>query len=102
MPPLPSPAGPSARSCTWVRAVPNTDTGWVENGLRAALRRSVWGASVDERFNVSQQCALAVPKANHFLDCIKRNTILPLYPALERLHLEYCVQFWSPQIKKDV
>ena len=56
-----------------------------------------------------QQCPLATQKANCILGFIKRSVasrtrevILPFYSVLVRPHLEYDIQMWRPQHKRNM
>ena len=55
------------------------------------------------------QCLEAANRANRILGFIARNfhykgkeVMLPLYKSIVRPHLEYCIQFWNPQLRGDI
>ena len=67
------------------------------------------GVVIDMGSKQAAQCQAAIGKANMVLGCIWRGIIykskevvLTLYRNFVRAHPEYCVKFWSPQLRKDI
>lgn len=97
---------PSAKSYSWVVAVPGTPTGWEEKWLRTTLwkdlgvmvvKNSTWAIRVHSqprKPNVSWAASRGVRAAG------QGRRFCP--SALVRLHPEYCSQLWCPQHKKDI
>ena len=66
------------------------------------------GVITQSNLKVDKQCVKAARTANSVLGMIRRSfinkgvdIILPLYKYLVRSRLEYCVEAWSPFLRKD-
>ena len=65
-----------------------------------------FGVTFSADVKVSEQCGIAASKENQILRLIRRTItykekqlIVPLYKAIVRPHLEYCIQAWRPYHK---
>ena len=77
--------------------------------LSTTVKEKDLGVTMNANMKVSEQCRIAVSKGNQVLGMIRRNIsykdkslIVPLYKAIVRPHLEYCIQAWSPYLRKDI
>ncbi|MGL5754740.1 MAG: RNA-directed DNA polymerase [Paraclostridium sp.] len=67
------------------------------------------GVVMTADFKWEKQCLYAAARARKelfrlkgVLSCKKTEVFIPLYKAIVRPHLEYCVQAWSPYLQKDI
>ena len=77
--------------------------------LGTTVKEKDLGVTMSADMKVSEQCGIAASKGNQILGLIRRNItykgkklIIPLYKAIVRPHLEYCIQAWRPYRKKDI
>ena len=89
----------------------NTSTHYEMGGtiLSKTVKEKDLGVTMNANMKVSEQCRIAASKGNQVLGMIRRNItykdnslIVPLYKAIVRPHLEYCIQAWSPYLRKDI
>ena len=82
---------------------------WVVSLLVTHESERDLGVMVQSDLKVDQQCCKAADEANRKLGMIKRgfknktrDVMLPLYKAMVRPHLDYCIQAWRPYLRKDI
>ena len=77
--------------------------------LSKTVKEKDLGVTMNANMKLSEQCRIAASKGNQVLGMIRwnitykeKNLIIPLYKAIVRPHLEYCIQAWTPHLRKDV
>ena len=87
--------------------VPGVNYKMGDTVLGTTVKEKDLGVTISADMKVSEQCGIAASKGNQILGLIRRNItykgkklIIPLYKAIVRPHLEYCIQAWRPYRKK--
>ena len=77
--------------------------------LTKTVKEKDLGVTMNCNMKVSEQCRIAASKGNQVLGMIRRiitykekSLIVPLYKAIFRPNLEYCIQAWNPHLRKDI
>ena len=77
--------------------------------LSKTVKEKDLGVTMNANMKQSEQCRIAASKGNQVLGMIRRNLtdkenslIVPLYKAIVIPHLGYCIQAWSPYLRKDI
>ena len=87
----------------------NTDMNYEMGGtiLSKTVKEKDLGVTMNANMKVSEECRIAASKGNHVLGMIWRNMtykenslIVPLYKAIVRYHLQYCIQTWNAYLRK--
>ena len=75
--------------------------------LGATVKENDLGDTVSADMKVSEQCRIVT--SNQILGLISRNVtykdkklMIPMYKAIVRPHVEYCIETWRPYRKKDI
>ena len=81
----------------------------VGNIISKTVKEKDLGVTTNANMKVSEQCRIAASKGNQVFGMIRINItykdkslIVPLYKAIVRHHLEYCIQACSPYLRKDI
>ena len=77
-----------------------------DTALGTTVEEMDLGITISADMKVLEQCGIAASRGNKILGLIRRNItykekkqIIPLYKAIVRPHLEYCIQAWRPYRK---